>query len=363
MARGVLTYYPFLSVLLLFCLIFPDPIDILVDAAPTGGVECLIGYGQRGSLGQTGVSWTRVCPDTRYCWEGTTSDIEKAKKLYEYEWDPYYTEFYVRGCGGDFDTPILDPWRRAETPPSLKQPKKHPSEYPLYINLTLAPQVKGQGGEPFWDSKTNQIGYRPVILDLKYTCRRNFCDRARVSEEAICFAGTENVRVLVDARRNLVVNKPLVEVEIGDNVLVMKSDGSKFLYSPIIALPHARNEYSTTFMQIVTNNTDLKLTQQHLLKGIVTGCSSTTSVYDFKLLPAVVLTVGSCVLTLEGPEEIVDINLEHGVGIYSAVAYEADSLLVVCSAYIYIYTYIHTYIYIFFCCYCFFQLSFLCVGQ
>ena len=117
---------PLLSLLLLLCFISHCPVD--VHAAPIGGVECLIGYGQRGTLGQTGVGWTRVCPDTRYCWEGITNDIEKVKKLFAYEWDPYYTEFYVRGCGGDFKTPILDPWRLPETPPSLKQPKKRPED-------------------------------------------------------------------------------------------------------------------------------------------------------------------------------------------------------------------------------------------
>ena len=318
---------PFLSLLLLLSLVSYGPLD--VHAAPIGGVECLIGYGQRGSLGQTGVGWTRVCPDTRYCWEATTDDIEKVKKLFAYEWDPYYTEFYVRGCGGDFSTPILDPWRRAETPPSLKQPKKDPSEYPAHINLTLAPQVKVQGGEPFWNTRKNQIDFEPVVMDLKYTCRRNYCDRARVSTEAICFAGTENVQVLIDVARNVVVDKPLEELKVGDEVLVMKADGSKYLFSPVIALPHARNDYSTNFIQIATKNTDLKLTQLHLVKGSNSDCASIKDVHDLGLVTASSLTVGGCILTLEGPEEIIEISMVHGYGIYSAITYEANSLLVV----------------------------------
>ena len=190
--------------------------------------------------------------------------------------------------------------------------------------------MKGQGGTPFWNARTNQIDFEPVVLDLKYTCRRNYCDRARVRTEAICFAGTENVQILINTEQNIVVDRPLKEVKVGDKILVMKGDGSnKFLFSPVIALPHAYNEYPTNFMQIITKNTDLKLTQLHLIMGSTFECASIHDMNDFNLLTAVTLTVGSCILTLEGPEEIIEINLEHGYGIYSAITYETNSLLVV----------------------------------
>merc|ERR1711988_1545172 len=64
-------------------------------------------------------------------------------------------------------------------------------------------------------------------------------------------------------------------------------------------------------------------------KGSSSACASMKDVSEFQLLPAISLTTGSCILTSEGPEEIIDIDSEDGFGVYSAVTYEADSLLVV----------------------------------
>ena len=75
--------------------------------------------------------------------QGTTNDISKVKKLYQWEWDSFYTVFYVRGCGGDLGTPVQDPWKFAAIAPSTKQINKPVSQRPKYINLTMPTVVTG----------------------------------------------------------------------------------------------------------------------------------------------------------------------------------------------------------------------------
>ena len=49
-------------------------------------VKCVIGWGQRGLLHSNGVSWTRNCVETDYCFIAVTSHIELVKKLIEFPW-------------------------------------------------------------------------------------------------------------------------------------------------------------------------------------------------------------------------------------------------------------------------------------
>lgn len=49
-------------------------------------VKCVIGIGQRGLKYSNGISWTRTCPNTDYCFEAVTTDITKVTKLFDYPW-------------------------------------------------------------------------------------------------------------------------------------------------------------------------------------------------------------------------------------------------------------------------------------
>ncbi len=49
-------------------------------------IKCKVGYGQRGLMFQNEMSWTRTCPNTKYCFEAITTNINKVKKLIDYPW-------------------------------------------------------------------------------------------------------------------------------------------------------------------------------------------------------------------------------------------------------------------------------------
>ena len=109
-------------------------------------IKCIIGYGQRGLLRQDGTSWPRTCPAASYCWEAVTSDIAIIDKLFTFHWDPYYYQFYVRACGGEFGT-------LPTSPPA--------SEF----NLTVPVDIVGKGGQE--------------TMTLRYSCGFDLCSDAR----------------------------------------------------------------------------------------------------------------------------------------------------------------------------------------
>lgn len=108
-------------------------------------IKCLIGYGQRGLLRQDGFSWPRTCPAASYCWEAVTADIASIDRLFTFHWDPYYYQFYVRACGGEFGT-------LPTSPPA--------SEF----NLTVPVDILGKGGQE--------------TMTLRYTCGLDLCSGA-----------------------------------------------------------------------------------------------------------------------------------------------------------------------------------------
>ena len=125
-------------------------------------IRCFIALGQRGKLNEESVSWTRECPpSSRYCFEAVTSDIEQMMHLFDFQWDPYYAQFYVRSCGGDYGTPT--DWRPFKGKPKIWKTK----EGYVKVNITAPNLITGQGGLE--------------TLDLHYVCRKNLCSKASAS--------------------------------------------------------------------------------------------------------------------------------------------------------------------------------------
>jgi hypothetical protein len=56
-------------------------------------ITCNMGYGQRGLKNSNGISWTRECPNTMYCFEAVTSDIQQIKHLIDYPWVSMHLKF------------------------------------------------------------------------------------------------------------------------------------------------------------------------------------------------------------------------------------------------------------------------------
>lgn len=119
-------------------------------------IKCPIGWGQRGLKNQNGIAWSRTCPAAHYCFEAVTTDVQKVITLIDYPWDPYYDVFYIKGCGGEFGTPLqIHPYRGKPYYYRIKTGF-------VKINITTEHIVTGQGGTE--------------IMDVEYICRTDMCN-------------------------------------------------------------------------------------------------------------------------------------------------------------------------------------------
>jgi len=117
------------------------------------------------------------------------------------------------------------------------------------------------------------------------------------------------------------------DLVVGDRILVVRespSGGWEYLYSDVMALPHAANQIEATFIRISTSEREIKLTAEHLIFG--GPCKEAA----LRLVYASMVGVGSCLLGLNGQlAEVLSVDTVIGQGIYSAVAAEEGTFLVV----------------------------------
>ncbi len=119
------------------------------------GLRCEMGWGQRGMKHSDGIVWPRECSGSGYCFEAVTRDISIVSKLIDYPWDPYYYQYYVKGCGGSFGTPL-------QIHPFKGNPKYFRTIVgSVKLNISTPLIVTGHGGKE--------------LFDLNYECRRNMC--------------------------------------------------------------------------------------------------------------------------------------------------------------------------------------------
>ena len=112
-------------------------------------------------------------------------------------------------------------------------------------------------------------------------------------------------------------HKSLAEVQIGDHILTINAQGEQ-VFSPVVYKPYGRNEHYATFTTITTESgRDLTMTSNHMLPAGACGSTAT-----LPLVAAVDVTVGDCVQTVSGQEQVVFINKIEGKGIYTVIAME-----------------------------------------
>ena len=125
-----------------------------------------------------------------------------------------------------------------------------------------------------------------------------------------CFASSEQVTLESGA------TKAMVDVKVGDRILTLNAQGEQ-VFSDVVYLPHGRNEEHATFAQITTESGhDLKMTMDHFLPAGT--CALTT----LPLVAAGQITVGDCVQTLSGREQVLFVDKIEGKGIYTIIAME-----------------------------------------
>jgi hypothetical protein len=108
-------------------------------------------------------------------------------------------------------------------------------------------------------------------------------------------------------------SKYLYEVKGGDRI--MSCDRTQNCdYSPVIAIPHARNYIDSEFVDItMSSGNTLQATHDHLVVAHIECNGPRTLVETGKL------TVGMCLRTVHGPDSITDISVVRSQGVYTLV--------------------------------------------
>mmetsp|Transcript_2413 Transcript_2413/g.2975 ORF Transcript_2413/g.2975 Transcript_2413/m.2975 type:complete len:562 (+) Transcript_2413:79-1764(+) len=101
---------------------------------------------------------------------------------------------------------------------------------------------------------------------------------------------------------------PFRSLKIGDRILSANRDGITS-YSNVVFLPHGENDKRATFVEINTEaGKTIKMTRAHL----VPLCSGALSIVaDLK--------VGSCLRTIDGEDDVLNVSTVHLNGIYTAI--------------------------------------------
>jgi len=143
------------------------------------GVTCDMGYGQRGLNYASGITWPRSCEETTYCWQTTTNDIQLMKDLFDYQWDPYYEEYYIKGCGGEWGSPKKNPYILVD--PILQVNGRYTdvilipkNEMPFVtLNITRNSTITTIGGH--------------AVMPMTYACETDYCSSSSISYEFISY--------------------------------------------------------------------------------------------------------------------------------------------------------------------------------
>jgi Hint module len=140
---------------------------------------------------------------------------------------------------------------------------------------------------------------------------QKFSATSATSALKACFAGSETVTLESGGV------KPISEVRAGDRVLA--ADASRrTMFSEVVYVPHASNADKTVFTHITTTQgRDIKMTHSHILPA--GACGSTSLLPD---VYASSVTVGDCIMTVSGMEEVSAVETVQGEGLYTIVTKE-----------------------------------------
>jgi len=129
------------------------------------------------------------------------------------------------------------------------------------------------------------------------------------SSSPACFAGSEMVTMESG------VSKPIRDVQVGDRIMSFDLVTKATFFTDVVYLPHGANSFRTTFTQIRTRSgRDVKVTMNHVLPA--GSCDTTVALINVE---AAAVSVGLCVLTTEGRDEVVEVAEVEATGIYTAI--------------------------------------------
>jgi hypothetical protein len=126
-----------------------------------------------------------------------------------------------------------------------------------------------------------------------------------------CFSGDSTIYLEGN------ITKQMKDAAIGDKILSYSMRENKFVYSPIVAIPHDNNNIISEFMEIQTSNgKKLKLTPDHLVPIM----KSTGTTFD--IISAKDISIGDTIITVDGKEIVIEVSNIDCEGIYTVVTLE-----------------------------------------
>jgi hypothetical protein len=150
----------------------------------------LLPPGQRGLNRNFGFRWPRDCPHTDYCWEAVTGDVSKMQTFFDFAWDPYYIQYYVQACGGEWGTHTHEDPYQFYTVNGRRTSRGALPGGVYRLNVTTPATITGRGGT--------------ALMDISYVCRGDFCSAAagrfgRGAGGALALAAALTIATLLSA--------------------------------------------------------------------------------------------------------------------------------------------------------------------
>ena len=116
--------------------------------------------------------------------------------------------------------------------------------------------------------------------------------------------------------------RAISEIKIGDIITVATMKGDRAGFSPVVAIPHGKNNQEAEFTVLLTDTgRDIKMTADHLVMG--GSCTEKMS-----LVQADSLKLNDCILTVSGTAKLASVSRIVSHGIYTVVT-QYDGLLTV----------------------------------
>mmetsp|Transcript_31188 Transcript_31188/g.56762 ORF Transcript_31188/g.56762 Transcript_31188/m.56762 type:complete len:336 (+) Transcript_31188:679-1686(+) len=168
----------------------------------------------------------------------------------------------------------------------------------------------GGNGNRIWFTNHGWFAPNPWETNRWFSCVSASAPAPAPSTNGACFHGDGTV--LLESG----VLKRLSELGLGD--VIKTSDGQgRFLFNPVLALPHANNSEPAAFLTLTTE-TDKKvdMTSDH----IIPKC-------DQQEVAADELVVGDCLITADGKEVLMEISSTAKAGVFTAIT--QDNFIVV----------------------------------
>jgi len=111
--------------------------------------------------------------------------------------------------------------------------------------------------------------------------------------------------------------KQIQDANLGDKILSYNRKKNEYKYSPIIAIPHKKNNQLNNFIELKTSgDKTVKMTEIHLLPVLKRSASS------FKLLSADKIEIGDIVISKDGNETVESLKNVELEGVYTVVTQE-----------------------------------------